>query len=234
MNRKRAGLVRPYRAALAKFLRKGPAAGGASALRLGRRALALGFETLDLALVFEAAFADLASHGGASSARRRLARAKTFFAESLTPIVQSHRAAAKSACRAVRLSRDLRRRTEQSNESSNQLKRSVIMRRAAEQALRTSKRHRAGLLGEARRLQVLLLSQTREILAAHEKDREKSSHRLHNDIAQTLLAIHLRLLKLKTMSQANTQVIEGEILQTQELVKRSVLTIRRVASEFRA
>ena len=48
-------LARRYQAALRRYLQQGPAASLHPAVRLGRQAVALGLETLDLAVIHEQA-----------------------------------------------------------------------------------------------------------------------------------------------------------------------------------
>lgn len=55
MQRKWRALLPSYQAALRRYLKPGSAADARPALRLGRRAVALGLETLDLALIHEQA-----------------------------------------------------------------------------------------------------------------------------------------------------------------------------------
>ena len=73
---------------------------------------------------------------------------------------------------------------------------------------------------------------TRKILSAQEDERQKTSRQLHDEIAQTLLAINVRLLTLKKAAKANTENLKKEIAETQRLVKQSVKTIQRLAHEF--
>lgn len=82
MNAKTAKWSRRYQTALSKHLAQGPGASLRPALGLGRQAVALGLETLDVAEFHEQALTTLASPGGASRTRpRMIKRAKSFFAE---------------------------------------------------------------------------------------------------------------------------------------------------------
>jgi signal transduction histidine kinase len=112
------------------------------------------------------------------------------------------------------------------------LKRGIVRRRAADQALKRSGKHGVKLLAESRRLREHLRHLTHEILSAQEDERQKISRQLHDEIAQTLLGINVRLLTLKNAAQANAAGLKKEIASTQRLVKQSVLTINQFAHEF--
>ena len=94
MKTKLASLSRRYQAELKKHLNHGRRAGPQSADRLGREALDLGLETLDLARIHEQALvalmAPLRSHGTTDG---MVERAQTFFTKALTRIEKAHQAA---------------------------------------------------------------------------------------------------------------------------------------------
>ncbi len=228
-----AGWSRRYRAALRMHMKEGPGASLQPALRLGHRAAELGLETLDLAAIHEQALASQKSPGGTVKDSRQLfKRATAFFAETLVPIEKTHRAALKAKVSVDRLTRTLRRRTAESSVSSRRLADGIARRKAAEAALKKSGKHLTRLLQESSRLQDLVRVQTREFLSKHEGERRKSSRQLHDEIAQALLAIDVRLLTLKIAAKASSQSLEKEVAGTQRLVKQSVVMIRRVAHEF--
>jgi signal transduction histidine kinase len=113
--------------------------------------------------------------------------------------------------------------------SSRHLKTGMSQRRAAEAALRKSTKHCSRLLAESRRLQKHLQQQAREALSVQEEERHKLSHQLQDDIAQTLLAIEVRLLALKTAAAANPASLAKEIASTQRLVVKSSQALNRFA-----
>ena len=92
--------------------------------------------------------------------------------------------------------------------------------------------HRALLLKEAARLQNRLRTQTHAILSAQERQRHKSSLHLQNEVAQTLLAINIGLLALKTSAKANTAKLEQAVANTQRLVRASLKRLNRYSHDF--
>jgi signal transduction histidine kinase len=203
------------------------------ALRLGRQAVALELDTLDLARIHARALVSLALPAGSSRTGQRLIeRAKRFFTEAIVPIEKTHGAALNADLHVNQLTRTLRRRTVESSASTRRLERGIARRQAAEAALKKSGEHRNRLLRESSRLQSRLRHQMRAILLAQEDERQKTSRQLQDEIAQALVAINLRLLTLKTAAKANTSKLSQEIAETQWLVDESVKTLRRLAHDF--
>jgi signal transduction histidine kinase len=224
MKRKLIRLSRGYAAALRKHLKQGPRASLQPARGLGQRAAALGLETLDVARIHEAAVSSL------EASRSRdgiIKRAEMFFTEAITPIEKTHRAALKANARLNQLNKTIRRRTVDLAASDRHLKQGVVQRKAMEQSLKKSAGHYGRLVKESRRLQKHLRQLTHQILSAQEEERKKISRDLHDEIAQTLLGINVRLLTLKNGATANTGSLQKEIASTQWLVKESVKTMSR-------
>lgn len=189
MKRKLARLSLGYAAALRKHLKQGRRASLQSARRLGRQAVASGLETLDLARIHVAALASLEA---SSSRDGIIKRAENFFAEAITPIEKTHQAAQEASGHLNQLTKTLGRRTVELAASGRHLKRGIVQRKAAEQALKNSGKHRANLLEQSHLLQEHLRQMTRQILLAQEDKRTKISRELHDEIAQTLLGINVR------------------------------------------
>ena len=229
MKEKVIGLSRRYVAALQKHLRQGPRASLQPAYDLGCQAAALDLETLDLARIHEAALATLEA---SSSRNGIISRAEIFFTEAITPIEETHRAALKTNVHLSRLNKTLGRRTVDLAASHRSLKQDIAQRKTAEQALKKSGEHSRKLLKESRRLQQHLQRLTHQILSAQEDKRKKISHDLHDEIAQTLLGINVRLLTLKREAAVNSHSLKNDIASTQRLVDKSVKSINRFASEF--
>jgi len=229
MKRKLTRLSERYVAALHKHLQQGPRASLQPALGLGRQAAALDLETLDVARIHERALATL---GTSSSRDGLIKRAQMFFAEAITPIEETHRAALKANVHLRKLRRTLDRRTLDLAASQQSLKQGIVQRKSVQQALKKSGEHSRKLLKESRRLQQHLQRLTHQILSAQEDKRKTISRDLHDEIAQTLLGIHIRLLTLKKESAVNAHGLQKEIVSTQRLVDESVNSIRLFAREF--
>jgi len=222
-----------YQAGLGKYLDQGVHSKTEPAIKLGQRAAELGLEPLDLALIHKQALMTLVPPNSTAQKNQHLIdKAKRFFARTIVPIENTHRAALKANVHVNQLARTLRRRTKESIASERRLERGIAQRQAAEAALKKSGHHRIQLLQESSRLKTRLRTQTREILSAQESERRKTSLQLHDEIAQTLVAINLRLLTLKKAAKANTATFEKEIAQTQRLVRESIKPIHRLAHEF--
>lgn len=229
MDRELSSLSHRYAMALQKHLRHDARASLRPAQQLGRAATALGLETLDVARIHEAAIATLPS---SHKRGRHLKRAENFFAEAITSIEGTHPTALKTNARLRQLTKALGRRTADLATSGRHLKRGVRQRQLVERALRTSAAHYAQLVKESQRLQKHLRHLTHEILTTQETERTSISQKLRDEIAQTLLGIHVRLLALKQEATVNTVGLKKEIAGTQQLVKQSVKTMSRFAREI--
>jgi len=229
MKQKLTKLSRGYATALHKHLKQGPEASLLPARGLGRRAVALGLETLDVTRIHEGALAALEA---SSSKDGVIKRAELFFAEAITPIEKTHCAALKANVRLNQLNKTLGQRMAELATANRFLKQGVAQRKTVEQALKKSAGHYARLVKESRRLQKHLRQLTHQILSAQEAERTKISRQLHDEVAQTLLGINVRLLTLKKEATVNMTGLKKEIASTQRLVENSVKTMSRFAREF--
>jgi len=229
MKRKLIGLSQRYRASLQKHLKQGPRASLQPARRLGRQAVALGLETLDVARIHEGALATLES---SSSRDGIIKRAEIFFSEAITPIEKTHRAALKANVRLSQLQKRLGRRTVDLVASNRSLKQRIAQRKTVEQALKKRGERFKKLLKESLALQKYLQHLTHQILSAQEDKRKEISRDLQDEIAQTLLGINVRLLTLKKEAAVNAKGLQKEIASTQRLVDMSVKSLDRFAREF--
>ena len=230
MKQKIIRLSRRYLTVLRTHLQGGARASVLPALGLGRQAVALGLETLELARLHEQAVVTLAADHLKTGWQKQ---AEFFFAEALTPLVETHRAARQNKSDLVRLNETLNRRTLELAATNLQLKRGIVRRQSVEAALKLSGKNYAKLLRESLQLQESLRQLTHQVLAAQEEERRQISHKLQDEIAQTLLGINVRLIALKKESRTNTRGIKEEIASTQNLVSKSARSVRRVAREFR-
>ena len=154
MGRKLHGLSRRYEAALRTHLKHDHQASLKSARGLGRRAMALGLETLDLARFHEQALITLVLPGYSPGTRERMIRrAGTFFAEAITPIEKTHRAAQEDNDQLVQLNQMLHQRSEDLIASNRQLQQEILQRKSVEESLRKSEQHYSQLLEQSRHMQ---------------------------------------------------------------------------------
>lgn len=233
MNVKQARWGRRYAVAMCQHLTRIRAGDLHQATVLGDQAVALGLETLDVAKFHEQVLMDRVRSGESPEKDKKLIKkASRFFAETIVPIEKTHVAARQNDFRVNELTRTLRRRTVESSASTLSLEQGVERRRAAETALRKSGKYRVRLMQESARLREKLRDQARGMLSAQEDERRKISRELHNELAQTLLAIKLRLLMLNKSTRSKRDSLKKEIAETQQLVKDSVNRTRRVAHEF--
>jgi len=229
MKQKLTHLSQRYLTALQKHLKRGPHDNLQPALTLGRQAVALGLETLELARIHERALATLEL----SKSKDGLAkRAEIFFIEAIAPIVETYRAARQSKNELSQLNGTLDRRNAELATTNRQLQRGIVRRKSVEAALKKSGEHYAKLLKESLQLQGDLRELTHQVLSAQEDERKKISRGLQNEIAQTLLGINVRLLSLKQEARNNTKGFKNEIASTQQLVLKSAKSVRRVARGF--
>jgi signal transduction histidine kinase len=230
MKQKLIGLSRRYATVLGKHLKQGPRASMQPALSLGRRAVVLGLETLELARIHEQAVT------GLELSKKKdgfIKRAEIFFTEALTPIVETHRAARQSRSDLNRLNERLSRRTVELAATNRLLQRGIVRRKGVESALKKSGVRYSRLLKDSLHLQDGLRQLTHRVLASQEDERKKISRELQDEIAQTLLGINVRLVTLKQEARTNTKGLKNEIASTQRLVVKSAKSVRRAAREFR-
>ena len=229
MKPKSNGFSERYATALEKQLKRGPSASLEPALQLGREAVALKLETLDLARIHEKALADM---GLPEAKNGFLKLAGIFFAEANSLIEETHRPAQQGRTNLNRMQTTLDRRTEELAASNRELQRGVARHKVAEDTAQKKGRNYKKSLDESLQLQKLLRKLTHRVMLAQEDERKNISRELQDEIAQTLLGINVRLLSLKQHARNNTQGFKDEIASTQELVLRSAQSVRRVAREI--
>jgi signal transduction histidine kinase len=236
MARKLNGLAQRYVAALRKHLKQGPQPVPARgpAQNLGRRAMALGLETLDLARFHEQALITLMLPGYSSSIREAMVRrAGKFFAEAITPIEKTHRAAQEDNDQLVQLNQALNQRSVELIASNRQLQQEILQRKSVEVSLRKSEQHYSRLLEQSRHMQEQLRLLSRQLLSAQEEERKMISRELHDEIAQTLTGINIQLATLKVEAAFNVKGLQKKITRTQRMVEKSVDIVHRFARELR-
>ena len=229
MKQKLIRLSQSYAAALAKHLKPGPGASLRPALRLGRRAVALGLETLELARIHERALVKLEC---ARAKNGVIKRAQAFFTEAIIPIVETHRAARDSKAAVNRLTKALGRRTTELAVTHGKLQRGIVRYKAMEDVSAKNGKFQDKCLGESLRLQERLRKLTHQVMAAQEDERRHISNELRDEIAQTLVGINVRLLCLKEGSRSNLKGLKNDIASAQRLVVNSAKSVRRFARQL--
>ena len=234
INHQRTELSRLYHAALRKYLQQGPDSDMESARELGRHAMTIGLDTLDMARIHEIALVTLVLPSYSSTTSNSLmGRAGLFFAEAITPIEQTHRGAREANAQLNQIVKTLSQRTLQLAESVDELKQEIVQRKAVEESLRASEKTSGELLEKSRKMQEELRFLSRQLLSVQEAERRKISRELHDVIAQTLTGINVRLAALKGESAASTTQLNRKITSTQRLVEKSVDIVHRFARELR-
>jgi signal transduction histidine kinase len=232
MKHKLNGLSQKYVTALQKHLQEGPRTTLQSALGLGRMAVALGLETLELARMHEGALATLLLSNGKGGEMKR-ERAETFFTEALSPIEETHPAARQSKLDLDRLNETLNQRTLELAATNRELQQGILERKSVEGALRKSGEHYAKLLKESLQFQESLRQLTRDALASQEDVRKKISRELQDEIAQILLGINVRLMTLRQEARANTAGLKNDIASAQRFMAKSGQSVRKAGRKLR-
>lgn len=233
MNNERAEWSRRYHKKLLDHLKKGRAQPSRAAAGLGFDGVALGLEPLDIARIHGQALTAALSTGKSSRERQRMiGLARRFFTEAIIPIEGTHRAAIEDNLRATRLTRTLRVRTMALLASERSLKQSIIMRQGSEQSLKKRGKRQTIVMARLHRLQKDLRNLAHSCLSKQEKARKQASVGLHDDVAQALIAVDLRLLALKKAASAGTLALRKEIVDTQRLVRESLGKLGRFTREF--
>jgi signal transduction histidine kinase len=220
-------LSRRYALALEKHLKAGPRASLQSARQLGRDALAVGLETLGIARMHEAALKSCTRRSGAGK------RANAFFAETMVPIEQTHRAALEANARLRQGQETFDRRIVDLTASNRSLKQGAAQRKKAEEEFKRNGRQFAKQFEKSRCRQEYLRLMAHQVISAREIYRKKISRELQDDVVQSLLAINVRLLSLKGTARGDLANLAKEIACTQRLVEQSVESINRFAHELK-
>jgi signal transduction histidine kinase len=228
-------LARRYETALRRYLKQSASDDLQAAVKIGRQAVALGLETLDMALMHEQALLRqiLPTNSLATVKIQMLKRAGEFFAEAITPLEEGHRSAVEFNSQLNRINEELSQRTQDLATSNRQLTKEIARRKVVENSLRKSEQQTHLLLEQSRLLQQQLRLLSRRVLRAHEEERKRISRDLHDVVAQLLSGINVRLATLKKETYVNTKEFSREISNAQRLVVKSVDIVHQFARELR-
>lgn len=203
------------------------------AKELGEQAAVLGLGTLEMVKIHEEALAELVSGAGDEQANQRLmARAAVFFNAMMLPIEHGQAAALRAGTGILNVKRALKKRTAELADAGRKLKVGIAKRKKADGFLQASREKSARLLKQSRVLEGELKAVTQKLFDTDETQRKTMSSRMHQEIAVTLLAIHVRLLALKKEASVNQASLTQEIAITRRLVKQSVKAINHFNREF--
>lgn len=231
MKRKPFGLSQRYVTALREYLKPARRAvtPDAAASELGREAVRLGWDTLELAQLHQRALLTLKL---SQSKRGLLQQAERFFTKANALIEATHRAARDGKIALHRLQIQLSRRTTELAITNRQLQRDADRHQVLKRTIAKGGKVQGRGLAESLRLQTLLRQLTHRVIAAQEDERTKLSHELYDDIAQTLLGIQVRLLTLKQLARGDRKHLKNQIASTQLLVVNSVKSVRQFARKL--
>ena len=225
--------ARRYQAALGRHLKQGNKASPTTGVRLGREALKLGLNVLDLAVIHEEALIAQSISTATAPRDRVIRQAAKFFAEAIIPMEETHRSAVENNARLIGLNQKLDQRTKDLSASNLELKSEVAKRKSVELALRKSEQDSKRLLDQSRQLQDELRHLSHRILLAQEDERKRISRELHDLVAQTLAGINVHLANLRMEATQDTKGFVRSIARTQKLVEKSVDKVYRFARELR-
>jgi signal transduction histidine kinase len=218
-----------YLATLKKHVKLAPRGSLMPALKLGRRAVALGLDTLDLARIHEQAVTALKL---ARNTNAPADPAGVFFTEANTAIEETHRTARLTKIELGKLTATLSRRTEELTVSNRQLQKGNVRRKTMEDDFAKRGEHHQKRLEESLKLQNHLRHLTHQVLAAQEDERKMISRKLQDEILQTLMGINVRLLCMKQQARSKTNGLQNTIASTQRLVANSAKSMRQAGRKI--
>ncbi|TVR49964.1 MAG: PAS domain S-box protein [Puniceicoccaceae bacterium] len=128
---------------------------------------------------------------------------------------------------------EARLRVEALEAMNTALESEISRRKAVEASLRESRRSQGRLLQQAKLMEEELRLLSHQVLHVQEEERKRISHDLHDEIAQTLVAINVHLADLARGAASDAMDISGKIIKTQKLVEQSVDSVHRFAMGLR-
>ena len=180
-----------------------------AARTVGSKGLSLGLNAIDLARTHEQALAALDGHLDLCSktkVRAPLSAAGKFLLEALVPFEQSHK--------------------------DDILKVRTSLFVAEERLEQETKFHRR-LIDDSNEIHEQSRQLSHQFLLALEEERKEISRELHDQVAQILAGINVRLAALKKAASIDHENLDERIVQTQKLVEQSVEAIHSYARKLR-
>jgi PAS domain S-box-containing protein len=130
-------------------------------------------------------------------------------------------------------SEEVQRRLEVLSASNRKLEQEIVRRQSVQESLKKSEQHQSLLLEQSRHMQEQLRSLTHQILHAHEEERKRISRDLHDEIAQSLVGINVRLAALAREAARSPRSLQQKIAHTQQSVEKSVEKVHQFARQLR-
>ena len=125
------------------------------------------------------------------------------------------------------------RRMESAIALTDELRKENSRRRKVEKDLTASERKLKKLLVRAAQLRLQARRLSHRVLQAQEEERKRVSRELHDEIAQTLVGVTLRLASLTHGPGEIPKPLRRKIMDTRRLVQKSVEIVHRFARELR-
>lgn len=167
------------------------------------------------------------------NARKDLAaNAAIFFTETLTAIEETHHTAMNACADLKHLYTTLGQLTDDLADTNRKLQQGVTKRKEAEAALELSAEKSRRSLKESQIMESHLQETVRKILSVNEEERRQMSLLLNDEVAQTMLGIHVRLLAFKKATSDSSENHGKDISTIQRLLTKSVKTINLFTREF--
>ena len=215
-------------------LASGAALQSYQARRLGKEAMSLGLNSLDLARIHGEGLAQWSANNVTALRPDGVLRlANRFLVGVLAPIEGTQMQARNNIAALRNANRALLARGNELQLSNASLRAEVRQRRSAEKSLRMSEKRQQLLLNDARKMQLRLKHLAHQVLSAQEDERKKISRELHDEVVQTLTGINVHLGSLRVEIGANEEKISRDIAKTQRLVEKSVDIVHRFARDLR-
>jgi len=117
--------------------------------------------------------------------------------------------------------------------TARQLQREVKRREALEEALELSRQHYEQLLERSSEMHKQLRRLSHDLLSAQEDERKRISRDLHDQVAQTLIAVNVKLAVLRKDATVNIAGLKKTLAGTQLLLDQSLSAVHRFAREMR-
>ncbi len=234
MNADRRQWIARYGVALRRQVERNGPANQAGAKALGRAALALGFTTLDLAVIHEKTLVGLPALSDRSGTRSvALKRSGAFFTQAIIPLETSQHQDLATRELLRQSNAALRTLTAGLHERNVRLKREVNRRKADERAILRAKEKYRALFRKSQVMQMRLRQLTHQIIMAQEEERREVSRELHDEVVQTLVGINVELAALGRAGPLGLDALKAKIAQTKRLVEHSVDVVHAFARELR-